>query len=380
MAEDSYFVELEIETDAETLADEAVERLQDRWDGWEPNDGDLEVVMIETVAPMAEDVAEEAAQVPPAIFREYGQKLIGREYDEGQVSSGAVTFTLIDSDGHTIPADTEIDIDGYAFTVLADVLVPPGDSSVAGVQVVASDPMVDTNDLSGDSVNLISGLAFIEDVSLDDPTSGGSDPETDEDYQSGLSQELLLQAKTLVTTRDYELWALSSKHPSIGRVTAEHEGDREVNVTVATAAGEVISAPNKAALAADYAEYHLVNTVVNIGDPDYTVISITYTAHALPGFDHTDLETRIDAMLAELLSPANYGKPKSGDPGVATQWVDDPLVRQFFIVDRIGDVEGVAYVESVSISGDVGSASGVNWLMDGEHPLPQPGTMTGTIT
>src|SRR4051812_40654520 len=44
------FVTVPITTDSQTLADDAVDRLRVTWDGWEPNDGDLEVVQIEALA------------------------------------------------------------------------------------------------------------------------------------------------------------------------------------------------------------------------------------------------------------------------------------------------------------------------------------------
>jgi hypothetical protein len=376
MEASDYFIDLEIETDAQTLADEAVERLRSRWPGWEPNDGDLEVVNIETLAPMAENAAETTALVPSAIFREYGQKLIGRQYNPGTQATTTLTFTFIDSSGYTIPEAFELDIDGHAFAVDVETVVIVGSDSVSGVSVHATEDGEDANNLVGNSVTPLIGLAGIEDITLDAPTDGGSDAESDVDYQNNLSIDLKLQAKTIITTRDFEMWAMSKA--GVGRALAVHTGDRAVTVVLTDADGEIVATPIKDELLDDYDQYRLVNTVVTMSDPTYTTIDVTYTVKALPGFNQTDLESRIDAMLTELLSPANWGMPKGAS--ILRYWVHAPVVRANLLIDRIGDVEGVDYVASIDITGSAGADAGTDWTMAGTYPLPRAGTMTGTIT
>lgn len=375
----SYFVEVEITSDSQSLADGAVERLQGQWIGWEPNDADLEVVQIEALAPMAQNAAETAARVPGTVFRAYGTKLIGRPYDDGQAASTTVRISLLNTNGYTIPVGSEIVIDGFAFDTIEDVIVPAGTAVAAGVIVQATEPGVDKNGLAGDVVSMISALAFVTGVTVEAPTAGGTDPEDDEAYQSNLSQDLLLQAKTLVTERDFELWALS--YADVGRVVATHTGNRAITYAMTTLEGEVVPLATKNAIAADFAAYRLVNTVLTFTDPTYTTIDINYTVKALPGFDYADLIARVNAMLRELLSPASYGAPKSGGPGgVTSGWINDPIVRTNLIIDRIGDVEGVAYVVSVAIAGNAGASNAAGWTMAGTYALPRPGVMTGVAT
>lgn len=376
MEASDFFIEVPIDTDAPTLADEAVDRLSERWPDWEPNDGDLEVVMIETLAPMAENAAQALAQVPSAIFREYGTKLIGRPYDPGVRATGSLTFIFIDTVGYTIPQDFEVDIDGFSFTVDSETIVPVGSTTVSGVVVHASIEGADANGLVGSNIVPMTGLAGINTITLEAPTSGGEDPENDIDYQNALTNDLQLQAKTLVTTRDFEIWAMQKA--GIGRAYAEHAGDRAVNVAIATLEGEVVATAIKTDLLNDFNQYKLVNTVLTLNDPTYTTIAVTYTVKAIPGFDFTDLRARIDSMLADLLSPANWGRPKGSS--FFSSWVNDPVVRSNLLIDRIGDVDGVNYVTSVAITGSAGSASGTNWTMAGTYALPRAGVMTGTIT
>lgn len=376
---DQGFVSVPITTDSQTLADDAVERLRGQWDGWEPNDGDLEVVQIEALAPMAQNAAETASRMFPAAFREFGTTLVGIAYEGGAAASTTVTFTLTDTAGHTIPAGTEIDIDGFAFRTDADAVVAPLADTAAGVNVVATENGAAQNALIGSVVTPISALAFVESITVDALTSGGADPEDDLDYQDRLARELQLRAKTLVTTRDFEVEALSD--PGVGRAVAIADSARHITVILTDSAGEPVGTPVKDRLVEIFANYRQVNTVVTIVDATYTTVNVTWAVKAYPGFDLADLEDRINATLTDLLSPASWGKPKNfGDPGTLA-WYNEPVVRRLKLVDVVGDVEGVDYVTTMTITGSAGTVDGNGDLtMPGSVALPRPGTIAGTVT
>jgi hypothetical protein len=367
------FVSVPITTDAQTLADDAVERLRAKWAGWEPNDGDLEVIQIETLAPMAADAAETAATVFPAIFRAYGTTLIGVAYETGAPASGNVTFHFVDSEDHLIPAGSEIDIDGFAFSVDTDVETTAA-ASAPGVHVTATEPGAAQNGLVGSVVAPITALAFVESITVDSPTGGGADPEDDIDYQNRLASDLQLQAKTLVTTRDFEVEALSD--PGVGRAVAIADSARHITVTATDDAGEPVAPDVKARLIADFANYRQVNTIVTILDAVYTTVNVAYTVVSYPGFDHTDLGGRINGTLTDLLSPVNWGRPQNfGDPGSPTSWYNEPVVRRNKLIDVIAGVEGVNYVATVTITASAGTVDGNGDLtMPGTIALPRPGT------
>jgi hypothetical protein len=71
------FIEVPIVTDANELADLAIDELAATWTDWEPNDGDLEVVQIEALSQMAADVANVAAIMPAAAFEAVLERLFG---------------------------------------------------------------------------------------------------------------------------------------------------------------------------------------------------------------------------------------------------------------------------------------------------------------
>lgn len=372
------FIEVEFTSDAQTLADDAVTRLRGQWDGWEPNDADLEVVQIEAIAPMAQNAVETAAKVPPAAFRTILSRLHGVTYEAGTPATTTVTIIFADTDPHTVTAGYEVQIDGVAFATDTDAT---GTGSVAGVPVTARVLGTTGNDLPGDVVAPGGGLAFVSDITVDAATTGGTDPEDDQAYQDRGSRELELQAKTLVTTRDYELMGIDQ--PGVGRVVAVSDtATRTMRVYATDENGEALAAPVKASLADAYAPLRLSNWVLEVDDPTYTTISITYTVKAYPGFDPADLEARIDAQLASALDPAVWGRPRGfADSAPTAAWVVDTKVRKNKLIDLIGDVDGVNYVAALTITGSTGSADvDGNWNLTGTVALPLPGTFTGTVT
>lgn len=103
-------------------------------------------------------------------------------------------------------------------------------------------------------------------------------------------------------------------------------------------------------------------------------------AYAAPTFVPADLVARINAKLADELSPIVWGLPKPrGD--TSTRWVNQPVVRKNKLIDLIGDVDGVDYVQSLSITGSAGVAdSNGDLTLAGAIPLTLPGTFTGSAT
>src|SRR5687768_8727650 len=156
------FVDIPIETDEATLVDAAIDRLSEQWPNWEPNEGDLEVVQIEAIAPLAANAARVAAQVPSTAVRTIGTTLFGIAYDDGVPATGLIDLTLTDTAGHTIDAGTEFDVDGVAFATDADTVVAPTFSSALNVPITCTVDGVVGNDLQGDSVVPISSVPYVD--------------------------------------------------------------------------------------------------------------------------------------------------------------------------------------------------------------------------
>lgn len=371
------FINIPFETDSRTYADDAIQRLKDQWPGWEPSEGDQEVVLLETLSPMAADTAQAAVRVPPAVFRTYGTKLAGLPYEQGSPATTTLTFTFTDALGHGVPAATEVEVGGWAFHTDTDVTAPNGTTTVA-VTATATVNGAGGNDI-GPGATMVTSLAYVASVTAT-TTAGGTDAEDDLAYQDRLTNELQLSAKTLVTGRDYELMGLNQ--PGVGRILASADPvNRTVIVTATDANGNPVAGSVRTDLAATYDEYRLSNWVVSIQDPTYTTVNVTYVVHPESGFDVGALLERINAMLASWLTPSAWGRPKNyGDPGSGFGFRAEPYVRRNKLIDLIGDVDGVDYVDSVDVTGSQGGVdvSG-NLLMPGTVALPLPGNINGTV-
>lgn len=372
------FVTVEVESDAQTLADEAVDRLREQWPDWEPNDGDIEVIQIETLAPMAANAAETAGRVPREIFYRYGTDLKGLPPRDGVSATTTTTWTLASNPaGRLIPAGAEIDIDGYAFSVNTQQDIPAGTTVRAGVTVSSVERTAEANGLTGTTVVAITSLDWVESVAVNATTSGGADAEDVTSYLDRLARRLQLHGETLVTLRDFELYARDD--PAVGRALAINNGERAVLVTATDLNGEPLAQAVKDRLVAVYADFRQVNTTVTVANPTYTTVNVTYSVKAYPGFNSTDLIARINGMLADLLSPKQWGAPEFGDPVSTGQWLNETVVRRNKVIDVIGDAQGVNYVESLSLAGSGGTFDGNNNLvLPGTVPLTRAGTFTGS--
>lgn len=367
------FVIVPFVTDADTLADGALDRLQEHWDDWEPNDADLEVILTETLAPIAQDVVETAATVPDSIFRQYGTKLLGEPYQEALPATGTATFTALDASGWNA-SDTledglvEITLQGVAFTTDEPLIIPIGDTTVDAT-ITALEVGAYANGLSG-AADLITALPWVALITIDDPTAHGVDGEDDLAYQDRLADLLQLQAKTLVTGRDFEIMALQD--PRVGRAVAIVGTARQVTVAITDQAGEPCDADTKADLAATYALYRQVNTTYNVIDPTYTDIDATFQVVALPGYDLELVRQTVIAAITDWLDPANWGKPPDADVGDA--WVLDNHIYYNELL-RICAQPGVRYVKDATLNG-----AKVDVLMAGTVALPHPDSIDGTAT
>jgi hypothetical protein len=370
------YVELEFTTDEQTLADDAVANLQTTWTGWEPNEGDVEVVLIETLAPYAAAAAQQASQMPPEAFIALGTKLYGIPIQEGVPASTTVTLTFQDDvGGYFVPAGSEFELSGFAFSTSVDITSAAGSTTVTAVDVVANDVGVAFNALTDIDWASVTLPVWVTDLTTEAPTSGGVDPQQTYDYLNMLSRELQLRGRMVVTLPDFEIVAVDT--PGIGRAYAQTTGPRDVEVTLADPDGEPVSATIKDELTAIYQTATLVNVTFTLADATYTAIDVTYSAVALPGFDAVSLQASIDATLSAWLSPTGWGVIPFGPLDAAlTTWYSDDTVRLTKVIATIGGVVGVSYVvaNSVQING-----AAADYVMPGSAPLPRPGTMTGTV-
>jgi hypothetical protein len=346
------FVDVPIVTDAATIGDTAVDALGIVWPGWAPADADLTTVLIETLSPMAQAAAVQASQMPGAALRAFGTKLLGVAYQLGSPATTTVTFAVGSSytAGEVLPGGSQIQIDNYAFNVIADtapVAVGGGGWSLIGVPVQCAVNDEDSNGLTGDVTAPISLPGWIDGITVVAPTANAIDPMDDDDFQGYVSNNLQLRSVTYTTAADFVLAALNTQ--GVGYAVATGNQARVVTVGICDPNGIAVSAAIEAAYVAEVSANRMVNLTVNVYGPTYTPINVAYTVKALPGFVFADLINRINATLVLRLSAAGYLNPPAGESGPN---VDDPIISAYWLIGVISGVAGVDRVTAISLIGD----------------------------
>lgn len=376
------YIDLPIETDPDALKDEAVESLALAIAGWEPAAGNLETIILEVVAEMASEQATVASQVPSAIFRAFGSRLMGIDPIDGVEAAGSSAWTLTDALGHTIPAGTYIVVGEVAFQTSEEAVVAIGVSS-ATIPIIAVEAGEAANALTG-AATLVDTLTFVDAVSVSGVTAGGVDAETDEEYLARLADELTLMAPRPIVPEDFEIMA--RRIAGVDRALAidgydpagggTYNNERMIAIAAVDTAGEAVSAGIKTAIK-DYLEARReVNFVVNTIDPTYTTVNVSATVTVLPGFDVATVLTVAVGALNEFLDPANFGRVTSGDGRFSRPWINTTKVARLNIARTILMVEGVAFIDSLTING----STTLDVTLTGAAPLTRPGTIAVTET
>lgn len=375
-----------LETDPDVLSDDAIEYLSTNIPGWEPNDGSLSVWMIMALARIAATATDVASAVPISIFRYYGETLIGLSPIDAVKATAETTWTMVDNAGYTIPAGTNVAYrtagDEYVtFVTTEDVVVPPGALSTAAGEVVieAVDEGTAGNDLGPGGLELIDALAFVDTIVATAATVGGVDAESDEVYLSRLVTELRLLSPRPILPEDFA--SLARNIPGVQRAVAvdnydpvanTFDNERMVAVAPVDAAGEALDAPTKADLQAYLDEMREVNFIVNIFDPTYTVVDVTFQFKVDKNVDPTGVAAASMAAVTDYLQPYNWGVDED-DPYKNT-WTKVDHVYYNDIIAILYNIPGLRNVTTLLINGVADDLA-----LAGAAPLTRPGVIDGTL-
>jgi hypothetical protein len=131
---------------------------------------------------------------------------------------------MIDNQGYTIPAGTQLQIRDTAgtmhpFVVNYDYIVAPGSTvtTTGGVLITAVFEGAESSGLTGTG-DLLDVLPFIASVAIVGQTSGGQDAQTDEEYLNHLVEQLQLMAPRPILPRDFA--AMAKNIPGVFRAFA----------------------------------------------------------------------------------------------------------------------------------------------------------------
>jgi hypothetical protein len=364
------YIEPPIVTEPDDLAQEAFEYLEDAIPGWLPAPGNLDTWLVESLSQLAGELMDVASAVPTSIFRYYGSSILGLPPHEAQSATGATTWTARDAAGYTIEAGTLIGIAAAGdelvpFEVQSATVIAPGATVVVGVPIVAVDPGVAANALTA-TPDVIDPLDWVQTITLDAPTAGGVDAESDADYLDRLHELLTLLAPRPILPNDFAV--LARTVAGVARATAidlynpntgQSNVPRCVTVVVVGDDGQPVGAGVKANVDTLLQSLREVNFLVFVIDPTYTPISVAFSFTVYAGYS------------AATIDAADFGGVPYGDQPI---WLADTKVRYLEVAEVINRVEGVWYVASLTVNGGT-----VDVPLTGVGALPNPGVVNGTV-
>lgn len=392
----SSYIDVPVDTDPQDILQEAYDFIQAQVPGWVPADGNLDTWLLMALSSVAAESRDIASAVPTSIFRYFGAYLVGLPPIDDAPATTTTTWTMVDNLGYTVPAGTQVSInkagdDPVAFVTVADAVVAPGSTVIAGVQIIAVEPGADASGLGvvGGTVNLEDPLAFVASITQQAATSGGVDAETDDAYLGRLTSQLQLLAPRPILPADFSVFArnIAGVHRATtidgyNPIGGTFNNPRMVAVAVIDESGLAVSAGVKAAVAADLQARREVNFVVNVIDPTQNLIDVTYQVKALAGYDLATLVTSINAALSAYLSPATWGVSAVDPVG----WSNLTVVRYLELAQVINGVPGVDYITTTAGNYDLtvgihgGALARADVALTGVAPLPLADVLTGVAT
>jgi hypothetical protein len=373
--------------DPDELKDNARAFLASVIPGWEPSEANLDDWIIEAMAEMVAPLVETAADVPPAIFREYGVELAGVAPISPTQATGTVTVTVIDAEGWTVPEGSvfAFDADGelVAFQNVEPVVIEPGSTEATDVLVQAVEPGSLGSGLSG-AATLIDPLDYVTSIVLEDQTTGGQEGESDEDYLNRLADELRLLTPRPILPEDFA--TLARRIPEVERAlvldgynasTDTPNQERCVTVYIVNAEGLPVSSIGKTAVQTLLSKEREVTFLVFVEDPTYETINVEYAVTAWDTFDPVAVKAQCDTAIQGYVNPRNWGQPTFGDQ---RGWAMETTVRYLEVAQVLQQIEGVRYVDLLRLNGVED-----DYVLDGADPLlppilPQLGTLTGSVS
>jgi hypothetical protein len=384
------YVNVPIETEPDNLAELAYSKLQSYYPDWIPHDGELDSWMIAALARQAAEVRDVASDVPAAIFRYFGAKLLNFPPIDDVAATLAVTVTMKDNSGYSLPSNTLAvglrDAGGVlrGFQNSDLINIAPG-STTAAVTLVATEEGSASSGLgpTGTNAELVTALERVSSVVTIGLSSGGQDAETDLAYLNRLAQELSLQAPRPIKPPDFAIYA-----KNIGGVTRAlaldlydpilntYTNPRTVSVAITDNAGNPASSATKAAVLAYLQAARETNFLVYVIDPTYTTIDVQWDVNAYPGWDSLTVSANVNAAIAAYLNPLTWGNPPFGDKD---NWLQQSSARFRDLIAVVGKAEGVQDINFVKIRTGAGAFLEQDIALSGAAPLPHLGTCTGTV-
>jgi hypothetical protein len=382
------YVKYPLTTDQEALIQQFVDELRIYWPNFVPADGQLAYRAAAILIGILAEGIDVASLIPDEIFKTLGEKLHGLPPIAATPATADTTWVMRDDAGYpVIPAGTLVSIDGVFFETVDDFNVPSGETTESPVGIQAVDEGAAASGLGapGAIVDLEEGYEFVASITLNAATANGQDSEDVDVYLTRLRElftlmspraiganQLAVLARTVIGV-DAAL-ALKGYNPSDD--TWNNEG--YAAVAVRDALGLQVPTPTKDAVAALLLgpTDRLANTNINVIDPTWTPVDVTWEGICLPTADPVATREAGDGAVASQLDPSLFGLPPSGEDKT---WTLKSKIWHYDIAGALKNVEGLLEVVSITIGLDGGAQVEADVDLPGVAPLPTPGVILGTV-
>jgi hypothetical protein len=393
----SEYVDLTIyDTDAESLLNQIITYGRAIIPEWSPAAGEVEMMLAEVFAVGAADLASYINRLPGGIL-EAVIALFDVERSDGVAATGTVQFTMVDTNGHTIPSGTNVVYTGglvpLVFSTDSDLVISSG-SSTGSVAVTALTVGSAHNSVPASAtVQAISNTDYVSTVEFTSTNgaTGGEDPDTDEVFLSRVTNTFSTYSSALVTPSQIRASVLDNFRSTAYRCavydkeryldravfsTTEHPGYVLVAVASQNTTNSSGNFSDTTLSASEISDIrtHLEDRIpaglqVDIMSAEVVSVSVTASVVTLDGSDTSVVETAINNALAVYFDPNVWDWTKS-------------VVRVNEVISLIDGVTGVDYVSSVSLAGnaEIFPAGADNFTVSTDLQLNNLGTLVGNGT
>lgn len=359
-----------MDLDPQDVFENAIDTLKQVLPEWVPRETNTEVFLMEALAQMVAEGIFSLNRLPDGIV-EVLLRLFGITRSNGQAPIAQVEFHMTNTAGYTVPAGTSVrlelpgDVEPIIFTTDVDLTIASGD--LAGVVNATGDRFTaDANGVAAGTVmELLDSIIAVDYVVLDEPLSGGQEPEDDEAFFTRGMTRLSRLNDTLVLPRHFV--AASLEQPYVVRALAIDNWDG-TGATPGTVAGHITVAvysdgrlntlAEKNALLAILSTASLAQLQVHVVDPNINAIDVTVQVKGLAGYDTATIIDNVTAALQEYLSPAT--------------WAWGNTVRYTELVTLINNAEGVDYIITMT-------TPTTDTVMTGNAPLASADDIVVTV-
>lgn len=365
------YVDLSLyDKDDQEIYDAAILDLSYKVPEWIPKEANTEVVLLEA---MAMEVAESvfALNRLPGAIVEILMRMYGIDRYIGAQPVTDIEFTVATDAGIELPAGINVQLtlgDGLEPVVFTttDALVIAAGETTGVIGAIGDRFTADANGaLAGSPVDIVDSLIYLEQATLASDVTAGADAETDEEWRDRAVARFGRLTETLVLPAHFTAAVL--ENPVVLRAftvdayrpdVAGNPGDFPGYVTVCVLGQTgLLDQPTKDSLQQTLDVAAQANLAVFVSDVQITPIDVTATIRYEPGYTAALVEQNVTDALTAYLNP--------------TSWDWSATVRRNELIALISGVDGVAYVDTLTVpAADV--------ALPGVAPLADAGTFTLT--